>query len=89
MSLDDSELPAVDTRRLAEILGGPVVLRDKLDRMAARVITDAFGQTTTPQAALANASVWIELARSEGVDAGVRAEKERWEWNVKKIFGIR
>jgi hypothetical protein len=85
---DDRDLPAVDTQRLAEILGGSVELKDCTDRRAARAITDAFGKTTTPESALRNARVWIESAYKDGKEAGIRQERESWRRKIRVIFGV-
>lgn len=84
--IDNKDLPAVDSQRLGEILGGAVVLKDRRDRQTARVLTDAFGASHTPEIALSNGRVWLEHAYKEGLEHGRREERKAWDDKIKRIF---
>ena len=68
-------------------LGGDVKLRDHMDRYAARTLTDGT-QGSSAQSGIANARIWIEYAYRDGLEAGVRQERQRWEDKIKRIFGV-
>lgn len=85
-------LPVVDEKRLAQILGlekwPDGALSDRRARMAARVITDAVGGSS-PESKVKNGVSWINWAIDEGHARGVLEERERWERKIASLFGMR
>jgi hypothetical protein len=88
----EEQLPAVDETRLAEILRVKELpcglLSSYSGRVAARVLTDALGSKLTPIVAISNAVAWIDRASRDGYNAGIVAERERWERKISAVFGL-
>lgn len=88
-----NELPEVDEQFLAKCLGYAewperCKMQDRMQRTAARVITDAH-RATTPETTLTNAVAWVKDIYEQGKRVGCEEERCRWEQMVCSIFGIR
>lgn len=87
---DFDDLPAVDGVELAHILGAPngVSLKGRKQRMAARVLTDAFRGKPSPGVVIANAVTWIEAAYQWGLTDGDRMARKAWDRKIRQLFDL-
>lgn len=83
---------AVDTQKLAEVLGlkewpvDPELLTEQ-QCMAARTITDFVGSKSA-EVAMTNAVSWIRYAQEEGFRLGVSNERDRWYARIGNLFDV-
>jgi hypothetical protein len=87
------DLPVLDVQELAKCLGVDkwpehYKFHTRQQRLAARVITDALRDHPSPEAAMANAIVWINSAYDWGREEGRRFEREGWNRRIAKLFEL-
>ena len=81
----------VDWGALGELMGGSVgPFTKELLCYTARSITDTRESAggTDPESKFANAHAWVQRAYDDGVEAGVREERERWRNKIVGLFGV-